>query len=621
MQSPCRSDAGRGHPYALRRLRHDAGDGRGSRRSYTASFTAAPERPAVGATSVATAIHGATASRGSRRSYGAFLAAAVLATAATTALAAPPRIHAITGARIVIAPGRVIDHGTVVLRDGLVEAVGAKLTPPPDAEVIAAEPGWSVYPAFIDAASSVGLDTEAAPARGGPPGRGAAEAKPLGARHELKSVHPEDAVVDRVDLTHDSIKRHREMGFAVAQVLPDKGVFRGESALLLLREGPAHEVVARGELSQVIALEASSFMARQYPSSKFGAVATVRQVLLDAGRQREWRERYAANPAGMAPPGYRSSDAPLIALLAGERAPVFVAINGLDPGRFGVLAAEFGLKGMVVARTLGDREADLRAAGMPVLLPLELPEKPDLGDGDALVEVGMDSMQASLRAPRLPAALDAAGVKVAFVTLGMKNPRQFQENLAAVVKAGLAQDKALAAVTTTPAELLGVSRSMGTIEAGKQANLLVVEGDLFTEKPALRHLFVEGYHEKIEAEKTVGDPNAVVDPRGTWSIVSEVMGRSVESTWTITGSEERGGTRRYKGFSESARSGKRDFTSVDLKGNAMTVISSGAGGEMKITVIVSGEKLSGDTTMESERGSVRMKVEGRRTSGPEGGTR
>ncbi len=534
---------------------------------------------------------------------------------AAKAQAEAPRIHAITGVRIVTAPGKVIENGTVVLRDGLVEGVGAKLAVPVDAEVIAAEPGWTVYPAFIDAASSVGLDTEATAA---PPrrARGGAEEKRLGVRHELKAVHPEDGVIDRVDLKHTSIAAHRELGFAVAHVLPDKGVFRGESAVLILREAPAPETVARDRAAQVIALETSSFMARQYPSSTFGAVATVRQVFLDAARQGEWSERYAAKPAGMAPPEFRSSDAPLLAVLRGELPPVFVAINGLDPGRFSGLAREFGLEGLTVARGLGDREADLRAAGMPLLLPLEMPEQPDLTDADSVTETGLEDMQEILMAPRLPATLDAAGVEFAFVTAGMKSTRRFPENLAAVVKAGLSPDKALAAITTTPARLLGLSRSMGTLEPGKQANLLIVEGELFTDKPKIRHVFVQGYHEEIE-EETIGDPNAVVDPRGTWSINTEVMGRSAESTWTIRGAEEAGGKMRYAGFNDSARSGKRDFSSVELKGNAMTVISSGPSGELKITVIVAGERLSGETTMTSERGSAHMKVEGRRVSGPE----
>lgn len=548
--------------------------------------------------------------------HAAVVAAALFLGAAATALGDAPRIHAITGARIVTAPGKVIESGTIVLRDGLVEAVGPKVAVPPDATVIVAEPGWTVYPAFIDAASAVGLDTEAP--QGQAAERNGGDAKPVGSRHELKSVHPEDRVIDRVDPTHASVARHREMGFAAAQVLPDKGVFRGESALLMLRSAPASGLVARPQLAQVIALESSSFMARQYPSSKFGAMAAVRQVLLDAERQGEWSRRYAANPAGMAPPEYRSSDAPLQAVLAGERLPVFVSINALDPGRFRTLAGEFGLKGLTVARGLGDREADLLAAGMPVLLPLETPEKPELKDADEAIETSLVQMQQSLRATRLPAALDAAGVQLAFVTAGMKNPRRFQENLAAIVKAGLSPDKALAAVTTTPAALLGLSGSMGSLEPGKQANLLVVSGDLFAESPVFRHIFVAGYHEEIEAEKAVGDPNAVVDPRGVWKVSMEVMGRASESTWTISGSRDEGGKGRYAGFSESPRAGKRDFSSVDLKGDALTVVTSGQGGEMKITVIVAGERLSGETTMTSERGSATMKVQGERVSGPEG---
>jgi len=533
------------------------------------------------------------------------------------AAAAPPRIHAITDARIVVGPGRVIERGTLVLRDGLVEAVGPGVAVPPDATVIAAEEGWTVYPAFIDAASAVGLEPEA---NGAAPAPRGAEPRPVGSRHELKSVHPEDRVVDRIDVSSTSVARHRELGFAVAHVLPDKGVFRGESALLLLDDGPAPEVVLRGQLGQVMALETSSFMGRQYPSSKFGAVATVRQVLLDAQRLAEWQRRYAASPAGMAPPGYRTSDAPLLALLAGDRLPVFVAINALDPGRFGALAREFGLPALTVARGLGDRPADLLASGTPLLLPLAMPEKPALGDPDEVIETSLEDLQQYLLAPRLPAALDAAGARVAFVTAGMENPRSFQENLAAVVEAGLPPDRALAALTTVPAALLGVAGSMGTLEPGKLANVLVVQGELFTAKPAFRHRFVAGEHEEIEAPETLGNPDARADPRGIWEISSRVMGRASESTWTITGEPDPDGkTGRYSGHSASERAGKRPFTSIEQQGDALTVTTAGGpGGETRLTVIVEGDKLSGSTTMTSERGSVTMQVEGRRTTGPEG---
>ncbi len=427
-----------------------------------------------------------------------------------------PRIYAITGAHIVTAPGKSIANGTIVMRDGLIEAVGSGVTVPADAEVIAAQPGWTIYPAFIDAASAAGLGKDA---RQVPPasgiGRGSAEAKRKGAPHELESVRPEDDVLDRVDFSDTSIAQHRAMGFAAAQVLPDKGVFRGGSAVIMLRPGPATDLVARNRVGQVIALEASSFMQRKYPSSKFGAVATVRQVLLDARRQNEWNARYQANPAGMAPPEFRSSDAALLRVLDQGQPVIWVSLIGLDPARFGNLAREFGLHGMTVARGLGDREQDLRAADMPVLLPLEMPAKPDVKSEDALAETSLEKMQIALRAPKLPGALAANGVKLAFVTLGMKAPGSFPQSLAAIVKAGFPADAALAAVTTTPAELLGLSRSMGSLEPGKQANLLVVDGELFTDKPALRYVFIEGYPEKIEADKAKGaPPEAGGRPRG-----------------------------------------------------------------------------------------------------------
>ncbi len=552
---------------------------------------------------------------GTSRSRAARVPALILAfagvLAAAGAVAERPRTYAITGARIVTAPGAVIARGNLVLRDGLIEAVGAGVAVPADAEVIEAEAGWSVYPALIDAASTVGLDTEAPAAARGRPGE---EPPRTGSPHELKAVHPEAAVVDQLDTRHTSVARHREMGFGAAQVLPLKGVFRGESAVLMLRDGPAAELILNPHLFQVAALETASFMSGQYPSSKFGAVATVRQALLDARRAGEWRARWMADPSGLAPPEFRASDAALLEVLGGERPLAWVALSALDPGRFAGIASEFGLEGgMVVARGLGDRAADLAAAHMPVLLPLEMPAKPELGTDADVFEASLDELQSYLDAPRLPGTLRKAGVDVAFVTAGMKSPRRFTENLAALVKAGLSPDEALAGVTTTPARLLGLSRVLGTLEPGKQANVMVVAGDLFDGKAVVRHLFVQGHHQLFEGEKPAGDPSAVVDPRGRWTVSTEVMGRTAESSWTIAGEREA-----WTGFSESARAGRRDFSSVVLKGNALTVVSPGQGGEMKVTVVIDGDAFKGESTMSSERGSVTMKLEGRRAAAPQG---
>jgi hypothetical protein len=366
------------------------------------------------------------------------------------AQAEAPRIFAISDVRIVTAPGKVIDKGTVVLRDGLIESVGDDVETPSDAKIIPGQDNWTVYPAFIDAASTVGLNSE--PTNGAPtrPG-GGNDKQRQGSPHELEAVHPQLAVVDQLDFSHSSVERHRKLGFAVTHVLPAKGVFRGESAVILLRDAPANELILADRLGQVIALETSSFMARKYPSSSIGAVATVRQTLLDAQRQLVWNERYAADPTGMSHPEYRASDAPLIAILHREQPVIFVSRAGLDPGRFNALATEFGLRAMTKAEGLSHRFDNLHAADMPILLPLELPEKPELDNVDEVLDTSLSELQTIIRAPGLPAALAAADIEFAFVTAGMKSPRDFPKNLAAVVEAGLGPDQALAAVTTVPA--------------------------------------------------------------------------------------------------------------------------------------------------------------------------
>lgn len=412
-----------------------------------------------------------------------------------------PRIHALTEVRIVPAPGQLIESGTVVLRDGFIEAVGASVTPPPDAEIIKGEANWTVYPAFIDAASRAGLPAEQPAGRGGPPGRGSSEPRRLGAPHELPPVQPETRVLGQVDFSNDSIRSHRRLGFAAAHVLPRRGVFRGESAVIMLRDGAPAELVARDRATQVIALERQSFLARQYPSSRMGALALIRQVFLDAGRSAEWSARYAANPVGMAAPEFRSSDEPLQPVLRGERPVLFVATAELDASRFRGIADEFSLTGLLLAQDLGDPAAALAAGQMPVLLPLELPQKLPIASDDDVVDASLQKLQAQLNAPRLAAALERDGVRTAFVTEGMKDAGKFHANLAAMIKAGLPADRALAALTTTPAELLGLGAVMGTIAPGKQANLLVVEGELFTDKPAFKHLFVQGYHEVVKPEE------------------------------------------------------------------------------------------------------------------------
>jgi hypothetical protein len=152
---------------------------------------------------------------------------------------------------------------------------------------------------------------------------------------------------------------------------------------------------------------------------------------------------------------------------------------------------------------------------------------------------------------------------------------------------------------------------MGTVENGKIANLIVTDGDLFGERTNVQEIFVDGYEYKNETPaRPRGDPNAVVDPRGTWSVTISFAGRPITSTWTIKGT--RGN---YSGSSE-AQGRSTDFTKVTLEGNALTVTQAAPGGRgtQEIIVIITGEAFEG--TVEGPRAAT---VKGTRTAKPEGG--
>jgi imidazolonepropionase-like amidohydrolase len=132
----------------------------------------------------------------------------------------------------------------------------------------------------------------------------------------------------------------------------------------------------------------------------------------------------------------------------------------------------------------------LKSRNIPVLLAVKYPDRPTSTDPDFREE--LDSLRRRVEAPANAAALAKAGVRFAFVSDDMANPRDFITNVGRAIEAGLDRDIALRALTLTPAELLGVSDRLGTIEKNKTANLVLATGDIFDQKTRVKYAFVDG---------------------------------------------------------------------------------------------------------------------------------
>src|SRR5262245_33755488 len=421
---------------------------------------------------------------------GALAALAALALLSLPASAATPRGHAIVGARTVTGPGQAIANGTIVMRDGVITAVGANIPVPADARIWDGD-SLTVYAGLIDAFV---MPTEAAPAaaQGSPFGRrpAAAATPSRGAAHEVAAVRAEYRISETAGLGKDQIEGLRAAGFAAAQVAPRAGILRGESAVVGLRTGNPNDVIIKDDAAQVVALEAAR---DGYPGSLMGAIAVVRQAFLDAKWYRDALAVYAKSPQGKERPEVNLAWAALQPVIANQQPVLFVADEMLEVLRSVAIAKEAGITAQVVGS--GDeykRVREIAATGAPMIVPVSFPEAPDLSDPDAAVDVSTEELRHWNQAPENPATLAKNGVTFALTANGLKDVKSFRANVAKAIERGLTRDQALAAVTTAPAQILGLSARMGTLSVGKLANLTVVRGELFSEQGKIAEVWVDG---------------------------------------------------------------------------------------------------------------------------------
>lgn len=440
------------------------------------------------------------------------LAPLLLACLAVSISAASPRgadrlAFALTGARVIVAPGKVIDPGVVVVRGGVIEAAGPAETTaiPADARVIDVK-GRVVYAAFIDPHVSIDRlagkppkrpkDDEDAPAES--PAKAPGRAGP--ASHPVAAVRAEERVLDGL-LVKDSVaETYRRLGFGAVAAAPSAGVMRGRGAVVSLADGPVSGRILDDENGQYVSLEPEG--EDSYPDSRMGAVAVARQAFLDARWWREAEAAYAARPAGQARPRFRAAPAALAGAIEGRETVVFETTDVLALLRAMRVAKERDLEARYVSGGDEYRLAAEVAAGKPdLVLRVGFPQPEKLDRDEEWLDVPLARLRALDRAPSNPKWLRDAGLEFSFTTDGLEDPKDFGKRVRAAIARGLSREDALAAVTTIPARQLGLADRLGTLEAGKIANLVVATGEPFDEKSRVAEIWIDGERIELKEEK------------------------------------------------------------------------------------------------------------------------
>jgi hypothetical protein len=423
------------------------------------------------------------------------LLAALAALAAWSAPAQSPVPVAIRNATVVTVSGPTLNRGTVVMRGGLIEAVGDAVPVPPEAAVIEAE-GLTVYPGLIDALSDWGLP--AALTGGGGGGRGgaaplagpAAPGAPAPRPPSFKG--PEDRpattswlrAADEIQPADQRLARARSAGFTSAAVFPMRGIVAGQGALVNLAGQKSAEMVVTPALGQYLSMSPSG---NGFPSALFGTIAYIRQLYLDADYYALLRESPAVQGLQAVRPPY---DRALEGILESRRL-LLPAHRRVEIDRMLRFASELKRPAILYGMREAYRSIDLLSRNKtPVLVSLRWPERRRDPDPEEIET--LKALEVRDQAPSAPAALKKAGLAFAFYSDTLDQPRELHQAVRKAIAAGLPREDAVRALTLAPAQIYGLADRLGSIERGKIANLVVTRGPLFDENTRIEMVFIDG---------------------------------------------------------------------------------------------------------------------------------
>jgi imidazolonepropionase-like amidohydrolase len=531
------------------------------------------------------------------------------------------RTYAITNVNVVPTPGKKIDMATILIKDGLITAVGKGIAIPADAIVIKADSMY-VYAGFIDGLSRVGV-TKPKEEVGRDRVKGPGNPAP-----ERAGITPQNDVRGSLNASDKSIEDLRNIGFTVAQVVPYGNLLPGQGSIVLLSGKSTDQMVLVSNSSLYSELSGANGV---YPNTTMAVMAKWRELYRQASQAKSYQSLYASNRVGLERPG---SDRVLEAFypVIDQRIPVlFKSEKMLDAHRIITLKNDLGFSLMLADVKEGwPVLSKIKVSGAKVFLSLDLPEeakKDDKKSGGKSDKKADSTKAKEVAKPKTAADLERdalekrkseaianyttqasvfnkAGVSFGFSSLSAK-PKDIPANLRRMIAAGLSEDAALAALTTTPAQLLGLSDRMGTVENGKMANLVISDKSYFNEKAKVRYVFVDGVMYKLEVKEEnlhagqagKADPNAKVEIEGSWSTVTQTPQGSNDGK--VTFKKDGSG---YKGTISGGRMpAPADLTSVTLEGNKLSYsysLSFG-GNSIKVDVeaTVEGDSFKGNASI------------------------
>lgn len=396
--------------------------------------------------------------------------------------------YAFTNATIVAESGSVLNAATMVVKNGKILSIGSNVSIPKEAMVVDCK-GKYIYPSFIDLYSDYGMPPLAAVQRRfnfNAPAQLTSNQK--GAYGWNQAIRSDVQAVTQFAANDDKAKLLRDQGFGTVLTHVQDGIARGTGTLVTLADDKENKTVLKDKASSHFSFSKGS-STQVYPSSLMGTISLLRQSFLDA----QWYKNNASKE------GLNLSLQSWNENLSLPQ--IFEANDKWMALRADKIGDEFGIQYIIKAGgNEYQRIQEMAASKAPFILSLNYPQAMDVEDPADARFISLSDMKHWEMAPANAAAFEKANIPFALSTADLRDTKQFMANLRKAIEYGLTENKALDALTKTPATLLGVYNEVGSLATGKWANFIITSGPVFEDKSVILQNWVQGKKYGVKEE-------------------------------------------------------------------------------------------------------------------------
>lgn len=402
------------------------------------------------------------------------------------------KFTAFINATIHVNPTTTIKDGILLIQNQKVIRSGKNIDIPKNCITIDLK-GKHIYPSFIDLYSNFGIQKSK-----GSSSQSRTPQYNAGRKGYYWNDHIMTDQRGFEDYKFDA-KKAKELiaaGFGVVNTHQQDGIMRGTGMLVALNQDNG---IIDADASQHLSFRKSVASRQVYPTSILGANALIRQVYHDA----KW---YAVGNS-------KTEDLALEKLNASKSLPIVFDAGNLD---YTLMASkisdEFGLNYIIKGDGFEyEAISEIKKSNISLIVPLNFPKAYDVSDPKMAELLNLQDMRQWNQAPENLSILEVNDIVFALTTADLKSPSAFKANLQKAIKYGLSKEKALEALTTIPAKLLGKSSQIGALNNGSYANFIITSDEIFEKKTIL-------YENWVQGNKNVVTDMDIIDIRGDYSL-------------------------------------------------------------------------------------------------------